>query len=1099
MEDEKELREVAKRVTKGIREVARPGVNEAEFRKKFARLIEDFAQQSKIDIIPKEEYTVARGRVDAVYNRLIIEYEQPHSLRAKNVHGKNRHAIEQVKSYIEDVAKQDRLKEERLAGVVTDGVYFIFLRKIDKNWVIEDPLEVNLYSVERFLRLIDYLSSGRSLTANHLIEDFGSGTLTAQRTVRALYDALENPTDPLVVKLFDQWKIFFGEVTGYETGSSKLEKKKELRAFARGMGINPDKTDPPRLFFSVHTYYAILIKLLAWLAVSRYRFKMGPPFGKLLVLPSEDLRGELSKLERGGIFREFGIRNFLEGDFFSWYLKAWNENIADEIREVIKKLNDYDPTTLEAIPEETRDLLKKLYHYLMPREIRHDLGEYYTPDWLAQRLLLQIDVRLFDNPKTVGAWRRVLNYAQQNMLKLRFLDPACGSGTFLVLIINRFKQLNKELLINERQLLKAILSNVVGIDLNPLAVITARTNYILALGELLEHADREIDIPVYLADSILTPSLGEDLFRAGKYSIKTTVGEFEIPREVGTREQIDVLANVIDESVESKVTTEAFLARIEALLDIGKKELKKTEQILARLYERMLELHKEGLNGIWARIIKNAFMPIFIGESDYVVGNPPWVNWENLPENYRKGSQFLWFRYGMVATKGKGKEQFELGKQKRDISSLMTYVSLDKYLKTNGKLGFVITQSVFKTGASAGFREFKLPNGVPVRVLHVDDMMELNPFEGTSNRTSVVILQKGRPTTYPMRSYLYWKKIAKGKSISLEATLDEVIQITERKQFVAEPVKEKDPTSPWITGRPKALKGIRKILGPSDYKAHAGVCGWANSIYWVNIIDKRPDGLVVISNITEGAKRDIESIYSAIEPDLLYPLLRSGDLKKWKAEPSAWIILPHTPETAWKSIPENEMEKKYFKTFQYFKKFKEILENRAGYKLLRKGHPFYILVDIHEETFAPWKVVWTRIGNIEAAVVSKKDGKPIIPQETITLVAFENKPEAYYLAAMVNSTPFQFAAISYSQQGGKSMGSPHILENICIPKFDGKDKLHLNLAELSESAHRITRKNDERTISKVEEEIDKIAAQIWGITKGELDEIKYSLAQLKKN
>ena len=42
---------------------------------------------------------------------------------------------------------------------------------------------------------------------------------------------------------------------------------------------------------------------------------------------------------------------------------------------------------MEDEPELTRDLLKQLYQYLVPRHLRHDLGEYYTPDWLAQRVL----------------------------------------------------------------------------------------------------------------------------------------------------------------------------------------------------------------------------------------------------------------------------------------------------------------------------------------------------------------------------------------------------------------------------------------------------------------------------------------------------------------------------------------------------------------------------------------------------------------------------------------------------------------------------------------------------------------------------------------
>ena len=116
-----------------------------------------------------------------------------------------------------------------------------------------------------------------------------------------------------------------------------------------------------------------------------------------------------------------------------------------------------------------------------------------------------------------------------------------------------------------------------------------------------------------------------------------------------------------------------------------------------------------------------------------------------------------------------------------------------------------------------------MPNNIPVQVLHVDDMVKLNPFEGASNRTSVMIIQKGKEMKYPMPSYLYWKKAVKRKSIPLEATLDEAISMTIRYHYIAEPVDKNDLTSPWLTGRPKALVGIRKLLGQSNYKAFTGI------------------------------------------------------------------------------------------------------------------------------------------------------------------------------------------------------------------------------------------------------------------------------------
>ena len=386
-------------------------------------------------------------------------------------------------------------------------------------------------------------------------------------------------------------------------------------------------------------------------------------------------------------------------------------------------------------------------------------------------------------------------------------------------------------------------------------------------------------------------------------------------------------------------------------------------------------------------------------------------------------------------------------------------------------------------------------------------MVRLNPFEGTSNRTSVIILQKGRKTKYPMRSYLYWKKTIKKKSIPLDATLDDVLKMTQRKQFIAEPVDKNDITSPWITGRPKALKAIRKILGQSDYTAHAGVyTGGANAVYWVEIVDKKPDGLVIISNITEGAKREVERVQTAIESDLLYPLLRGRDVKKWKAEPTAYIIMAQDPVKR-RGIDESDMKTKHPKTYIYLKRFEKTLRERAAFKryFTRKDKksgritetgPFYSMFDVGNYAFAPYKVVWTRVANIEAAVVSEKDGKSIIPQETITLVALNNEQEAHYLCAMINSSPFQYACLSYSQAGGKSMGSPHVLENIRIPKFDSRNPPHVELAELSEKAHLIANVDDKDTLQNLEEEIDTVSAQIWGLTDDELKEIKTSLEEL---
>jgi len=1091
---ERLIKEEVQPFTQKLKEAAQDRPNEATFRERVSLLIEDFCRKVDIQFIPKEEYSLARGRADTVFNRLILEYKRPGYLRDSNEYGPNRKAIEQIKGYMEDIARKERHDVKRLAGVILDGNYFIFVRKFEKTWREEKPSSVNVHSVEKFLRQLVSLSSSVAMTSENLINDFGTEHLRTQRIIRALVKALNSSSIPLVQKLFEQWKTFFSEVIEYREAFRET-KLKDLRKFARKVGIDlkrPEEAEP--FFFAMHTYFALLVKLIAWLAVSRYTgVKLGfPDFGRLATLPSEELKREMFRLEQGGIFREYGIRNLLEGDFFSWYLHTWDKNIDEALRDLLSRLAEYDPTTLEVDPDETRDLLKKLYHYLMPREIRHNLGEYYTPDWLAQRLLNQIDSRFFTEDPEKSP------YIKQNLLKLRFLDPACGSGTFLVLIIKRIKEAAKELFIPEEEVLRAILNNVVGIDLNPLAVIAARTNYLLALGELLQYWKGEYDIPVYLADSVVTPS-ERKFFTSGIYLLPTSVGEFEIPKEVVDRERIDKLSNLLEECVKGGISSEVFLERAKAVLALKDAEFERAKPVLKNLFEKLAEFEKQKLNGIWARIIKNGFAPMFIGKFDYVVGNPPWVNWESLPDGYRDRSKNIWLKYGLLAKKGKNKEQFELGKKKLDFSMLMTYTSLDYFLKLKGKLGFLITQSVFKVGAGETFRRFVLPDGTPMKVVHVDDMVELKPFEGASNRTSVVIFQKGSPTTYPI-FYTYWKKIVKGKSINFESSLDEVMEITERKNFYAEPVNPKNLTSPWITGRSKVLKAVRKILGKSDYEAHEGVnTGGANAVYWVNIELKKPDGMVLVTNITEGAKRKVEEVSAVLEPDLLYPLLRGRDVKRWYAEPSAWIIVPHSSESGWKAISEKEMAISFPKTYAYFKQFKDLLLNRAAYQLLRKGHPFYIMKDISTYTFAPYKVVWRYIAeNFTCAVTwpvfdSFLGLKEVIHDHRLIAISSNSKQEAHYICALLNSSPSCFLINSYKVE---TQTSTHVLEYVNIPKFNSQNEIHLKLSELSEIAHKLAREGKEKELKKVEEEIDFWAAKLWGLTDEELEDIKLSLQEL---
>ncbi len=1138
MRDEAHIRNAAEKLKTAIDAILPHNPKEAELRAVIERQLEAFLHaEAHLLPPPRLEVTLASGRADAVFNRFVIEYKRPDVLSDRSNHSATQQAIKQLRDYLSDLAQKERHEVHRVAGVVFDGRFIIFARFVDGAFTAEAPKPVSIENLERMLTWLTALASGVALTADNLARDFGIEQYRTQQTLKALYTGLQQATqdtDSLVSKLFEQWRILFSEAIDYSEafGGGKLE---QLQKWARKAGFDIRSAyEAEQFFFVLHTYFALLAKLIARLAVMRALLdKVGVhSYEQLAALPSDALQEELQKIESGDLFRQIGIQNLLEGDFFSWYLRAWNADIERGIRLLLQQLSHYDPTTLTLVPEETRDLFKKLYHYLLPREVRHNLGEYYTPDWLAERLLRQMDNTLFADSSQPN--ERTL---RQKVLQTRFLDPACGSGTFLVLILRRLMQLQRNLqpALSEGELLEAITRNVVGFDINPLAVLTARVNYLLAIADLLPYRKGDLSVPVYLADSVLMPAFSTDMFKGSVYLFRTAVGEFQIPTALCTPTHFNRLCDMMEECVLSEVPAEAFLQRVSKMLSQSPTGI--DYEPLRETYQRMLELHQRGLNGLWARILKNNFAPLTVGQFDYIVGNPPWINWEHLPDNYRDSIRKLWEQYKLPPQSGGAR----LGAVKGDFSALMTLVVADKLLKPNGKLGFVITQSLFKTAAGAGFRRFILPGGTPLKVLLVEDMVDLNPFEGASNRTAVLVLLKGQPTRYPV-SYTLWRK-KRDARFTYTSTLGEVKDATTRHPWFAEPAQPNAPTSQWLTVPQNALKAIRKVMGNADYEAHLGVnSGGANSVYWLEKQMERPDGLWLMRNLTEGAKRKVKEVVNPLEPELLYPLLRGRDVQRWHARPSAWILVPQDPSQPNRAYPEDRLQVDYPKAYAYLKQFEKELRQRSGYKqiLSKREREFYGMMDINTYTFAPWKVVWPNIASeLNAAVVSESDGKVIVPQHIVTLVDCQSAEEAHYVCALINSQCANFTARAYSQEGGKSFGDPHILEHIRIPRYDPQNALHRRLAELSQEAHRCTQaihayseddadevkltpqleqeieqfllqqsqtetlpedlqqwvsqRQARRQLREVEAEIDQCAAQLWGLTPDELKAVKQAL------
>lgn len=1071
----------AEEIAEDIKRIASESISEEDLKQGVEYILKSkVLEKLKIPWAPwrppkaRYEVTLVSGvRVDALYGHVIIEYERPKTFETKSGFEK---AVEQVKKYIRDHA-QIEARIPRYFGVVLDGykIGFVRYREALKGFESKGPFEINKNTIARFIEAIIGLRR-KALSPDELLKDFGPESQIAREAIKALYNKLLKTT-PRTKMLFEDWRRVFSQVCAYDS--------KKLKGLEKMYGFKKGEADVEKLLFALHTYYALIMKLLAAEVASLY---VAPKLWSYLraledayYRGHEKLRDELRELEEGGIFAKLGIINFLEADYFAWYLDEWDEQLAQKITNIIKKLSDYDPSAAELEPEKVRDLFKRLYQNLVPKKIRHDLGEYYTPDWLAELVLDEVGWTLETFEKKAEEKNNPLA-----PLELRLLDPACGSGTFLVLAISRLREYIEEHWIDKGAALRRIVKNVVGFDLNPLAVIASRANYLIALGDLLRERGAEpIEIPVYLADSILVER--RSTLTGLTYVLRTAVGEFAVPTSIVKKGLLAKTLSILEECVREEYKSNEFKARLLREVSLEKAET----SIIIKLFEILLKLEKEGKNRIWMRVLKNSFAPFFVGKFDYVVGNPPWVAWENLPNGYRELLRELFKYYNILPS-------HSLAAAKMDISMLFVYRCMDRYLVEGGLFGFLITQTVFKSIAGEGFRRFSI-KGTPINILKVHDMVTLKPFEGAQNRTSIFIAMKGSNLIIPVL-YIVWKKRIKGE-IDTTLPLKEVLGLTDRVEMWAEPIG--GGNSPWmVLPKKETLTKVRGIIARSAYTAHSGVDCGRNSIYWVRIKGKSAN-FVIIENFHETGRKKVKREVTEVEPELVYPLVRGRQVKKWcieteSSEEKPYVLIPH--DVSGEVIPEFKLKTEYPKAYAYFSKFRRELENRSSYKLMGKKQPFYAVFKIGNYTFAPYKVVWREqakepiaavIGDVEDEYLGKRT---IIPDHKLMLVGCWNEDEAYYLCAILNSLLVKLIAKGYMVE---TQISTHLLKYIRVLGYNSKDSVHTRLAELAKKAHLLASQNDEINLIKVEEEIDKLVAQLYGLTEEELKEIKRSLAILE--
>ncbi|MGA9407010.1 MAG: N-6 DNA methylase [Bacteroidota bacterium] len=969
-------------------------------------LLEDYLKGTEKSVTITEGSRIVRGEIDALYGNLIIEFENDVNAKAKLNHAK-----EQLQGYAFALITQRNETKTSYLCIASDGILFYVYSPYWKN-IVDAPsssTDIELREIEKvdfrslngeqaYLWIDRYFFRKSQLhpTTEEFVRDFGMNSpsyVYAEKLLRTEWHRVKDENEYKVI--FENWSKYLLIVYGTSVADDEL--------------------------FLRHTYLAAFAKLLAYMRLARKS-----------VVPTP---AEVKSIYTGKFFDDLGIGNFLEEDFFSWVTRA---KVEKSLIEMARRIS----TLLERyfLDEISEDVLKSLYQELVDPQTRHDLGEFYTPDWLADRI---VQHALKDNPAA------------------SVLDPSCGSGSFLYFAV-RYKKEHGE----EKDLLAHIRDTVVGIDIHPLAVIIAKTNYLLALGDLVRKRVKDFHIPVYLADSLKVPE------RASQLSTEHKVPSFDVELDntfvpfpevfvehpTAFDEAVDACHSFSLEHSKIEFTEERFRKYARRRIDIEVDD--ETFDVLLSVARRMRDLIDKKRNSIWTFILKNVYKPIFLRESrfDWILGNPPWLSYRYV----EKGKYQEFLRDAIVKTYGLvGKDEGHLITH-LELATLFFCASLNHYGKRGSQVGFVLPRSIFSADQHSNFR--KASFGKTIHQTGITEVWDLKNVAPLFNVPSCVVFgKKPHFTSKPIQATVF-----EGELQRRNASMDEAsLQIRKTKLHVV----TQGGRSYWAED-PKA-----EFSGSSPYasKFVEGATIVPRSCWFVEIQHEKGLGINPAEpfvktdpRATEQAKEasaDIE-FEGKIEKDFLYASLLSTDLLPFGFLNYRPVVLPIKPSgDRFVMLSVDQLHKDGFSEVaswvencekEWISRRKEKASRMTIYQ--RLDHLRGLTRQSH---LAKFKVVYPMSAtNLCSAVVENTKIVKRLGDQKLVLKAFvadyklffyetDNANEASYLSAILNS-PTIDALIKPMQSQG--LWGPR---DICmkvwelpIPIYNEERSSHCALAEL---------------------------------------------------
>lgn len=944
------------------------------------------------------------GFADSVVGKTAIEYEK--NLKISAIFNEGYHQVEEYCAALCNLG----IDEKEILGILSDTVrWYGFTIRIVGNYdkarlfgaddiELEQVDYVDLSNcsdeeMEKFELFVNkYLGreQSRILTAKTLVLDFGLESDFYRREIEGYKVVVENAmsSNPTYAELIKNvWQNFVAYLGASEYGSFSMDTY-------------------------INEYYLVTVAKIICANILN-----GAP------LICND--AEIIKILNGQFFQQKNIQNLVDYDYFGWLNSSpYVEGIVEYARRIQRLLVSYD---FRVIAEE--DLFGALLAQLSNREHRLLLGQDFTPHWVARSMVEYAIDRLEEDP--------------------HILDMCCGSGVYLIEAIRKVREkysISAQEYDSQKD--EIVFSCVMGFDIDPLAVMLAKVNWVMSMRDLFPYHSGQITIPVYHADSLFVatpithnmPSNSQD-----SYVMHFDKNRVEIPGHMLTpshRRTFDAFMSICykcamkrAEQKESNLTEKQIdyvLTSVESESSVVLSHAERQAQRVAayNLILQLEDLQRQGRNGIWYFILNNSYKPgLVANQFNCIVSNPPWLAMSKLADNpYKKALQKKTDSFGI---KPPGASHLHM-----ELATTFLLASIDKYLKEGARWMCIMPGSILSGYHHDPLRLEKYKNSAYPVETNVDVIWEL-PISTFKNKAVVLGgIRTDRKSQYPISGRTYEESDSYTEcnyTLNKQGNRSAWTNKGENAEFL-----DVINANPWEFNQGADIMPRTALF--HDFTQ------LPNGTWSIKKIENTSEMYYLLSDSHKDVCRDL--VAEGFSNDYMYDCLISKHLSPFFVSEPAKVILPGKKvDGRWRGLTDGEIALLNSGTSYVFSEIQA-----------ESGMPLSVLFDqkinirskLDKQSFAlaRWLVLSNAGGTNPCAAyidLDKMDKNRLIIDQTLYWYLAESEEEALYIVGILNSATLSAAISDFQPQGGFGARHIHTIPYKIIPRFDETDDAHMDV------------------------------------------------------